>query len=125
MSIFIQIQEKITFLKQLLTKNSEGFQDKKIVWQYLEKLDLNDEEKNILTSAFRTRIKLEVDTQIFQFRISPSSLSDSQKENISNISEQLKDQLQKLIPAKIIEVQIKISDCCGKNCYGCSTFVSK
>ena len=45
MSFFIQIQEKITFLKQLLTKNSEGFQDEKIVYDDEEFFDpANDDD---------------------------------------------------------------------------------
>ena len=115
-----QILQKIS--SYLKSKPQNHFEDSHIVWKYLSQIPLNLATENLLKKSFRTRIKYENDLMIFQFRISPDSLSEWEKIQVKILEQSLKNKLQSNNRDKNIEVQIKISNCCGSNCWGCREY---
>ena len=116
----------LSFIKHissyLKSKPQSRFDDSHIVWKYLSQIPLNIPTENLLKKSFRTRIKYENNIMIFQFRISPDSLSEWEKIQIKIIEQSLKNKLQSSNRDKAIEVQIKTSNCWGSNCWGCREY---
>lgn len=105
-----KMQEEIVFLTESETLT------------YLSQLILTAWEEKILNASFRTRTRKIANTLDFQFRTAPESLTESEKHDLEITKNTLKSQFTSLLPDKSIEVTIKISDCCGKKCYGCKKY---
>ena len=116
----LQIFHKISWYFRSQPKSH--FEDNHIVWKYLSQIPLNIPTENLLKKSFRTRIKYENNIMIFQFRISPDSLSEWENLQIKILEQSLKNKLQSSNKDKAIEVQIKTSNCCGSNCWGCREY---
>lgn len=106
----LEIQEESVFLTESETQ-----------W-YLSQLVLTPWEQKILDTSFRTRSRKFANILEFQFRIRPEDLWEDERNDLQNIQIALKSKLSSLLPDQSIEVTIKLSDCCGKWCYGCRKY---
>lgn len=92
------------------------------VWDYLNAISLSETETSFLHRAFRTRCRLEWEKMDFQFRIMPDDAIGMDENFIEALRISLIRELGEKLPDKDIAVTIKMSDCCGKNCYGCERY---
>lgn len=107
------------------TQDHPTFLSKGEVLRYLKMIPLSIRERTFVDASFRTRIWKTGNTLDFQFRISPSSLTETEIHNLENTRISLQSKLSSLLPDHTLRLTMKVSDCCGKGCYGCEKYREK
>jgi hypothetical protein len=112
----------IKYLKKEPVQSNNEFISEHTVWNYLQQIAFDTNTENFLKKSFRTRAKIDGAILDFQFKIDPSSISEEDIMNVEMREKFLREKLSILLPKNQIETHIKLSPCCGKNCFGCTRY---
>lgn len=94
-----------------------------VMYPILENLSLSEQAWELIRLSFRSRIKEAPEWAIaFQFKIAPATISAKQEKLIDIVREEILPKLQEAYPQHTFIVSFTIAECCGSDCFGCTTF---
>ena len=92
------------------------------VLEILEKIGLDDHEKEVAQKSFCTRAKWKDEALEFQFKFLPEWLTDEQKMEIQNVMNMIEYKLKNHFHGESVRVNAKIEECCETDCFCCTIF---